>query len=233
MSAKRKASIAVFVVVAFLSGILFTTVGANLFNLEEKVATESVAAVTTDKTVLAPVPPGARLDLEEAFIAVAKAISPAVVQIRSEQRIEQRQQDNPFEGTPLEDYFNMPNQGPQVRSGLGSGVVTRSDGYIITNFHVIAQATELEVRMADGRFFDAEVVGTDPASDLAVIKIEADSLVAVSFGTFDEVRVGQSTFSSIFRTVAATRGRITRRSRVGSTFCQSPEPVRRADTSRG
>ncbi len=191
MSAKRKASIAVFVVVAFLSGILFTTVGANLFNLGEKVATESVAADTADKTILAPVAPGARLELEEAFIAVAEAISPAVVQIRSEQRIEQRQEDNPFKGTPLEDYFNMPNQGPQFRSGLGSGVVTRSDGYIITNFHVIAQATELEVRMADGRFFNAEVVGTDPASDLAVIKIEADGLATVSFGAFDEVRVGQ------------------------------------------
>ena len=191
MSAKRKASIAVFVVVAFLSGILFTTVGANLFNLGEKVTTESVAADTADKTILAPVAPGARLELEEAFIAVAEAISPAVVQIRSEQLIEQRQGDNPWEGTPLEDYFNMPNQGPQFRSGLGSGVITRSDGYIITNYHVIAQATELEVRLADGRFFDAEVVGADQDSDLAVIKIEANDLPAVSFGTFSEVRVGQ------------------------------------------
>ncbi len=191
MSAKRKASIAVFVVVAFLSGILFTTVGANLFNLGEKVATESVAADTADKTVIAPVNPGARLELEEAFIAVAEAISPSVVQIRSEQVIEQRQTDNPFEGTPLEDFFNMPDQGPQFRSGLGSGVITRSDGYIITNFHVIAQANELEVRLADGRFFDAKVIGTDPASDLAVIKVETDGLPAVSFGVFDEVRVGQ------------------------------------------
>ena len=191
MSGKRKASIAVFVVAAFLSGILFTTVGANLFNLGEKVATESVAADTADKTVIAPVNPGAQLELEEAFIAVAEAISPSVVQIRSEQLIEQRQGENPWEGTPLEDYFNMPDQRPRFRSGLGSGVITRSDGYIITNFHVIAQATELEVRMADGRFFDAEVVGTDQDSDLAVIKIEADNLPAVSFGTFDEVRVGQ------------------------------------------
>ncbi len=191
MSGKRKTSIAVFVVVAFLSGILFTTVGANLFNMGEKVATESVAADTADKTVIAPVNPGARLELEEAFIAVAEAISPSVVQIRSEQLIEQNQGDNPFEGTPLEDYFNMPDQGPRFRSGLGSGVITRSDGYIITNFHVIAQATELEVRMANGRFFDAEVVGTDQDSDLAVIKIDADDLPAVSFGAFDEVRVGQ------------------------------------------
>ena len=191
MSAKRKASIAVFVIIAFLSGILFTTVGANLLNLGEKVAAESVAADTADMTVIAPVTPGAQLELEEAFIAVAEAISPAVVQIRSEQLIEPRQADNPLEGTPLEDYFNMPDQGPRIRSGLGSGVITRSDGYIITNFHVIARATELEVRTADGHFFDAEVVGTDQDSDLAVIKIDADDLPAVSFGTFDEVRVGQ------------------------------------------
>lgn len=191
MSAKRKASIAVFVVVAFLSGILFTTVGANLFNLGQNVATESVAADTAEKTVIAPVNPGARLELEEAFIEVAEAISPSVVQIRSEQVIEQDPNDNPFEGTPLEDFFNAPNQGPQFRSGLGSGVITRTDGYIITNNHVIALADELEVRLADGRFLDATVIGTDPSSDLAVIKVEAVNLPAISFGTIDGVRVGQ------------------------------------------
>ena len=189
MSAKRKASIAVFVVVAFLSGILFTTVGANLFNLGEKVATESVAADPVEK--IAPVSPGARLELEDAFIEVAEAISPSVVQIRSEQVIEQSPNDNPFEGTPLEDFFNTPDQGPQFRSGLGSGAIIRSDGYIVTNFHVIARADELEVRMADGRFFDATVIGTDPQSDLAIIKIEAENLPAISFGTMDEVRIGQ------------------------------------------
>ena len=192
MSVKRKASIAVFVAAAFVAGILFTTAGANLFNAGEKVGTESIAADTaTERTVRPPVSPGARLELEDAFIEVAAAISPSVVQIRSEQIVEGNAQDNPFEGTPFEDFFGGPNQDPQRRSGLGSGVITRSDGYIITNNHVIQQADELEVRLADGRYLDARVIGTDPASDLAVIKVDEEGLPAVSFGSFDEVRVGQ------------------------------------------
>jgi len=192
MSAKRKASIAIFVVVAFLSGILFTTVGANLFNLGESVAVETTAADTAArKAVVPPVSPGARLELEEAFIAVAEAVNPSVVQIRSEQMVENGQQANPFEGTPFEDFFNMPEQGPQFRSGLGSGVIIRSDGYIITNNHVVQQANELTVQVADGHYYDAEVIGTDPLSDLAVIKINAEGLPAVSFGAIEDVRVGQ------------------------------------------
>ena len=152
MSVKRKASIAVFVLAAFMAGIMFTTVGANLFNQGDNVATESVASDRSTKTPLIdPVSPGARLELEDAFIEVAAAIGPSVVQIRSEQVVENGDQGNPFEGTPFEDFFNGPNQGPQRRSGLGSGVITRSDGYIVTNNHVIQQADELEVRLADGR----------------------------------------------------------------------------------
>ncbi len=192
MSVKRKASIAVFVAAAFVAGIMFTTVGANLFNLGDRVATESAAFDTAaQSTPLPPVSTGARLELEDAFIAVAEAISPSVVQIRSEQVIEGQEAGNPFEGTPFEDFFDMPNQGPQRRSGLGSGVIIRSDGYIITNNHVIMQADELEVRMADGRYLDATVIGTDPLSDLAVIKVNAQDLPAVSFGNIDDVRVGQ------------------------------------------
>lgn len=191
MSARRKVSLFVFVVAAFVAGVLFTTVGANLFDAGDKVATESHASRAIVNDVLPPVSSGARLELEDAFIAVAESVSPAVVQIRSEQRVE-GEVVNPFEGTPWQEFFRGPDsEGPQFRSGLGSGVITRTDGYIITNNHVIAQADELEVRLADGRYFDAEVVGTDPASDLAVIKIEEEGLPAVSFGQIEDVRLGQ------------------------------------------
>ena len=187
MSVRGKTSLALFIVAAFIAGVLFTTAGANLFGVADRLGDASAAAVR--ENVVPEVNAGARLELEEATIAVAEAVGPTVVQIRAEQRVEGRQ-GNPFEGTPWEDFFGGP-QGPDVRQGLGSGVVIRTDGYIATNNHVIDGADELEVRLADGRFLDAEVIGTDPASDLAVIKVDTDDLPAVRFDESDDLRVGQ------------------------------------------
>ncbi len=192
MNARRKASLAVFLVVAFLAGILFTTVGANLFGQGDRVGTASKAAIGPGDTAIdGPASPA--FELEDAFIRVAESVSPTVVQIHSEQKVVAPEanpfEGTPFEGTPFEQFFGP--RGPQFRSGLGSGVIARSDGYIITNNHVVEKADELKVSLADGQVFDAEVIGTDPRSDLAVVKIEADGLPAISFGTIEEVRVGQ------------------------------------------
>ncbi len=84
-----------------------------------------------------------------------------------------------------------PGMTPQPRSGLGSGVIISEDGYIVTNDHVISGADELRVTLFSGEEFDAELVGTDPASDLAVIRIQRSGLPFVSYGTVDDVRVGQ------------------------------------------
>ncbi len=192
MNARRKASLAVFLVVAFLAGILFTTVGANLFGQGDRVGTASKAAIGPGDTAIdGPASPA--FELEDAFIRVAESVSPTVVQIHSEQKVAAPApnpfEGTPFEGTPFEQFFDP--RGPRFRSGLGSGVIARSDGYIITNNHVVEKADELKVSLADGQVFDAEVIGTDPRSDLAVVKIEADGLPAISFGTIEEVRVGQ------------------------------------------
>jgi serine protease Do len=122
---------------------------------------------------------------------VAESVNPAVVQIRSEKFVNRSQS---LQGTPFEDFFSPYGETPDqdFRSeGLGSGVLARSDGYIITNNHVINGADELKVRLQDGRFFDAEVVGADPLSDLAVIKIDANGLPAISYGDVGNLRVGQ------------------------------------------
>ena len=98
---------------------------------------------------------------------------------------------------PDDDLFRFfgrefPRQQRRVprQSGLGSGVLTTADGYILTNNHVIDGADQVRVELTDKRVFDAKVVGTDPASDLAVLKIEASGLPAMTIGNSSDVRVG-------------------------------------------
>ena len=213
MSAKRKLSILTFVAVAFVAGILFSTAGANLLGSGDNIGTTALAhpSVTADKDddqdvrSTSVTPPPSVLAFENAFVAVADVINPVVVQIRSERVTspeESASRFNPFEGTPFERMFPdgeseddgnrdaFPNQ-EQRSQALGSGVIVRSDGYIVTNNHVIAGADELEVKLFDGSFYDATVVGTDPQSDLAVIRIDETALPAIQYGEVDNIKVGQ------------------------------------------
>lgn len=194
MSARKKISVAVFVVVAFIAGILFTTAGVNLFDTDRSVPAASQANTTfTGTTALSPPASSTMADFETAFVQVAESVNPTVVQIRA-QRVVEREMRTPFEGTPFEDFFRPPGGDGEreFRSqGLGSGVVIRSDGYIVTNNHVIDGADELSVVMPDSEEYDADIVGTDPFSDLAVIRIEQSDLPSVSFGTSDNVKTGQ------------------------------------------
>ncbi len=190
MSATRKVSIVVLVVAAFAAGILFTTAGANWFDSGETVATPTRAEGTTaiNPSTTAGTAPTA---FEEAFTRVAESVNPTVVQIRAEQAPSERQMRNPFEGTPFEDFFGRPPQQRRRSPALGSGVIIRSNGYIVTNNHVVANAQDLSVVTYDNRELNAEVVGTDPFSDLAVIKIEETGLPAISFGNSNSIRAGQ------------------------------------------
>ncbi|MEE1089990.1 MAG: Do family serine endopeptidase, partial [Paludibacteraceae bacterium] len=80
---------------------------------------------------------------------------------------------------------------PQYREGSGSGVIISTDGYIVTNNHVIDNASTVEVTLNDKRKFDAKVIGTDPSTDIALLKIEADSLPIISFGNSDNLHIGE------------------------------------------
>lgn len=197
MSAKGKLSIAVIVTVAFITGILFATAGANLFDWGEQIGTSSAAAVTdraprTGSTALQERALDQRsLALEDAFTKVAESVNPAVVQIRSE-RVVERRFGNPFQGTPFEDFFGRSPREREFRSqGLGSGAIIRPDGYIVTNNHVIEDAEAISVRMFDGSTYDAEIIGTDDFSDLAVIRVDAEDLPSISFGNSTDVKTGQ------------------------------------------
>ena len=129
------------------------------------------------------------------YAEVVARVAPAVVTIRSE-RVVRAPRQHPFMDDPFfRDFFGQrggPQTEPrgQVRQGLGSGVIISPDGYIVTNHHVIDGAEEITVELSDRRSFDAKLVGSDPPSDLAVLKVEASGLPVLSLGDSDKVRVG-------------------------------------------
>ncbi len=98
---------------------------------------------------------------------------------------------------PFYEFFGIPQQGrttqsqSQERRSGGSGVILSDDGFIVTNNHVVSESTSLRVKLYDGRVFDAEVIGTDPTTDIALIKIEANDLPTIPFGSSDELRLGE------------------------------------------
>lgn len=120
-------------------------------------------------------------------------ISPAVVTVRSEKKSTgaQSQMQIPDE---LRELFGgrMPQMQPRIQRGVGSGVIVESNGTILTNNHVVEGASQVKVELTDRRQFTARVVGTDPATDLAVLKIDAASLPTLSLGNSDQVRVGDA-----------------------------------------
>src|SRR3989442_910779 len=129
------------------------------------------------------------------YADVVSRVSPAVITIHSEIRLRAPQQ-YPFLDDPLfREFFNqrggVPQPPPEQRAhGLGSGVIISTDGYILTNHHVIDGADQIKVDLNDDRTLDAKVVGTDPLSDLAVLKIDASNLPVLALGDSDKVRVG-------------------------------------------
>jgi serine protease Do len=131
----------------------------------------------------------------KAFVSIAKEVLPSVVTIVCEKTVQVT--GMPGQGNPglfADPFFGRffqqePNRIPET--GTGSGVVVRRDGYILTNNHVVRDADKIRVTLEDGRAFDAEVVGTDPKSDVAVIKIKADGLDAAKLGNSDQLEVGE------------------------------------------
>ena len=117
----------------------------------------------------------------------------AVVNIEAIQEVEMRQRGyDPFLeffGFPQQSYNGRPQM--QERRAGGSGVIISEDGFIVTNNHVIENATKLRVKLYDERVFDAKVIGTDPTTDIALIKIEEKALPTIPFGSSDALRLGE------------------------------------------
>lgn len=142
----------------------------------------------------APVAPNPAVMPVASYADTVSKATPAVVTIHSEARVRQPQQF-PFMDDPFFRRFfgeRAPQQAPNqpTRQGLGSGVIVREDGYILTNHHVIDGADKISVDMNDKRSLEAQVVGSDPPSDLAVLKVNATGLPVLPLGDSDRTRVG-------------------------------------------
>jgi len=141
----------------------------------------------TESQIPALVPVGA----PATFADLAERVSPAVVSIRTSHTVGQRsqvpRQFEEFFGFP----FGGPQRGPQKREGAGSGFVVSRDGYIVTNNHVVEASEEIIVAFTDGSELPATVIGRDPKTDIALIKVESEGeLVAIALGDSDAARPG-------------------------------------------
>jgi len=134
--------------------------------------------------------------VRDSYADVVDRVAPAVVTIRSARRIHAPQQFPFFDDPFFRQFFGNPNRNRSqqdrslVEHALGSGVIINGDGHILTNHHVIDGADQISVELTDRRSFEAKVVGSDAASDLALLKIQATGLPVLPLGDSDKVRVG-------------------------------------------
>jgi Do/DeqQ family serine protease len=133
------------------------------------------------------------VNAQTSYADLVSRVSPAVVTIRSTERARPAQQFPFMDDPQFREFFGdrLPQQQtPRQVQGVGSGVIINSEGYILTNHHVVDGALEIRVELTDNRTYTAKLVGSDPPSDLAVLKIEARNLPTVAMGDSDKVRVG-------------------------------------------
>lgn len=177
-------------------GILFTVLGliiglalSSQLNLQTKGYSQDTVISKESIDILTRT--------NQALSEVAMAVKPSVVNISSIRTIRTQGIPHPFFNDPFFRrffgdefrFFERPREHRQ--SGLGSGVIVDKDGYILTNYHVVKDADEIKVKLSDKREFTGKVIGTDPKTDLAVIKIQADKLPVIKWGDSDKLRVGE------------------------------------------
>ncbi|MGH9494719.1 MAG: trypsin-like peptidase domain-containing protein, partial [Candidatus Sulfotelmatobacter sp.] len=150
---------------------------------------------------------GAILSLDKAMETLSARVTPAVVNVTVTSRVNQEKarQNAPDDmqqffgqSSPFGQFFgpnmgpNMRQRQPQIEHGMGSGVVISPDGYIVTNNHVVDGAVDVRVTTSNRRILKAKVIGTDPVTDLAVIKVDANDMASVPWGDSKALRQGQT-----------------------------------------
>ena len=173
-----------FTVTVFAGGLLLAT------GLGWTSSSHAMPPLTeTDQVSASAVQPA--LDLSQAFTNLADAVTPAVVRIETRRTVQGRNQAVPEQ---FRRFFDEETEDPQPRNAIagGSGFIVSPDGYILTNNHVVEGANDLRVYFPDRRYFQARVVGADPFTDVAVIKVDVDEeLPTMSFGDSDAINVGE------------------------------------------
>jgi serine protease Do len=231
------------ILVLSLFGILFSGCQrggqSQLFPNTQQTETATLAPSSQAPIVLAD-------GIRASYADIVERVAPAVVNIAARRRNARapQQQTNPLLEDPrFRDFFDqLPRGGQQnpVERGVGSGVIINSDGTVLTNHHVVEGADDIEVELVDKRTFKAKIVGSDQASDLAVLKVEGNNLSALTLGDSDKVRVGDVVLAlgnplGIGQTVTAgiisAKGR---RTGIGSgsfeDFLQTDAPINRGNS---
>ncbi len=184
-----RATLGVVAATAFIAGLVVTA-GFNLtpFGYAQQ---RNGASAPLQLAQSAPVPEGGNT-----FVSIAEHVTPAVVSIVTERNAPKSSARSPRgQAVPpgMEDFFRQfdPNQRQQPEEGSGSGFIVTPDGYILTNNHVVADADKVTVTLLDKRMFKAKVVGRDPTTNVAVIKIDGSNFPVISLGDDAKARVGE------------------------------------------
>ncbi len=164
-------------------GIVFGAILVSSIGYDKKSNAEPIQ-VGSDSS---PITSVSVTDFNKAFTEVAEKVTPSIVSIKVTSKVKDAPHIN-FEGFDLP--FKFKEKVPQKQMGAGSGVIISKDGYILTNNHVVEHALSLEVVLSDRRKLDAKIIGRDPLTDLAVIKVDADDLPAAFLGDSDKLKVG-------------------------------------------
>jgi serine protease Do len=185
---------------AFLTGklkafLLLSMLLIGSISLQTETAAQSLAKENQSQPAAGSSAVRSSATIATSYADIVEKVTPAVVTVRSEKRATTQTQESPFSDDPrfrdfFERQFPQLRQTPRVQRGMGSGVIVESNGFILTNNHVVNGSSRVRIELSDRRIFDAKVVGTDAASDLAVLKIEAAKLPTLVLGDSDKVRVG-------------------------------------------
>jgi Do/DeqQ family serine protease len=219
----------------FAGSLLGWTAGGAVAGSEETTIPSSVSTPALERSANGTA---------ASYADIVDRVAPAVVTIRSERMIRMTSQslpDHPF----FREFFGDrpdPRRMPERREGgMGSGVIVRQDGHILTNHHVVDGAEEVSVELTDGRSLKAKVVGTDAPSDLAVLKIDGTNLKTLGLGDSDQVRVGDVVLAvgnplgvgqTVTMGIVSAKGRSTGGSGDGSfeDFIQTDAPINRGNS---
>ena len=181
-----------------MGGLVFSNLEFTFPAKKSKVAVTNHINLASAANTFQDKPIRTLRDFNEAFVQIAESATPSVVTIFTEKTVNRRF-ISPFDlfGSPFDDFFESPGrrERPDTRKevlrGLGSGVIVSADGYILTNNHVVDKADTIYIRTHDNRKVQAKVIGTDPKTDIAVIKAEAKDLKPIAIGDSDALRVGE------------------------------------------